>query len=167
MNVDKFPLLTLPLLALTLTLPLQGCLSSLVVKPISEANKDTSGAFDGQWIGTIQSTPARQQGPGNWTMTCTDRTGDKFAINVSGGEANMPLANRQNNTYVNSKGQFRFEVPTESSASASGTSDSSLNNGAITLILTGSLTDQSGNFVIGIAELANSGCTSKVAYEKS
>lgn len=166
MMIRKFPLLTLPLLAITLALPLQGCLSSLVVKPISEANKDTSGAFDGRWTGTIKSTPAKQQGPGNWTMTCTDRTGDKFAINVSGGEANMGLANRQNKTFVNSKGQFRFEVPTGSNVTASGTSDSSLNDGSVTLILTGSLEDMAGNFIIGIADLSNAGCTSKVIYER-
>lgn len=160
--------LTLPVLAIALTLPLQGCLSSFVAKPISETNKDTTGAFDGQWTGVVKSTAGQQQGTGNWRLTCNDRAGDKFGpIVVNGGQATMPLLNKQNTTFVNSKGQFRFEVPTETSVSESDRSDTSLNNGAVTLILNGSLTEQTGHFIIGIAEFANSGCTSKVVYEKA
>ena len=66
--------LLLPIAALLL----QGCLSTLVTKPISESSRDTSGTFDGQWAGTIESTAGQQYGPGNWTFTCDDRSGDRF-----------------------------------------------------------------------------------------
>ena len=74
--------------------------------------------------------------------------------------------NRQNVTYVNSNGQFRFEVPTEFEAKAAGRSDSSVNDGAITLILIGSLSDQKGSFTIGVAQFANNGCTSEMSYQR-
>ena len=154
--------LLLPIAALLL----QGCLSTLVTKPISESSRDTSGTFDGQWAGTIESTAGQQYGPGNWTFTCDDRSGDRFGpISVKDGKATMPMADKMNETFVNSEGQFRFEVPIDTEATAGGTSDSSINDGAITLILIGSLSSQTGSFTIGIAQFANDGCTSAVSYE--
>jgi len=153
-------------LLLPVALSLQACLSSFVAKPITESSRDTSGTFDGRWVASVESTAQSQHGPGNWKFDCDDRSGERFGITVENGQATMPLMNRQNVTYVNSNGQFRFEVPTEFEAQADGRSDSSVNDGAITLILIGSLSDQKGSFTIGVAQFANNGCTSEMSYQR-
>jgi len=147
-------------------LSLQACLSSFVAKPVTESSKDTSGTFDGRWVGSVESTAQSQYGPGNWKFSCNDRSGERFGFIVENGQATMQLMDRQNVTYVNADGQFRFEVPTEIDAKAGGRSDLSVNDGAITLILIGSLSDQKGSFTIGVAQFANNGCTSEISYQK-
>ena len=58
----------LKIMLLTLFVLLQGC-ASTVLRPVSEKNKDTTGTYDGRWIGTVTST-SRQQRYGDTIFTC-------------------------------------------------------------------------------------------------
>jgi hypothetical protein len=150
-----------------LALLVQGC-STFVLRPVSESNKDTSGSYDGRWSAKIVSTASSQHGSGGWTLSCPDRAGtDLGIISVANGTASIQAGPEDNTrAYVSESGKFRFEIPTEVIAAAAGTSDSSLGNGAITLIMNGSLNTGKGLFTVGIKEFSNSGCTSKVVYTK-
>ena len=137
-------------------------------RPVSESSKDAAGTFNGQWSARVVSTATSQHGPGGWTLTCPDRAGtDLGIISVENGTASV-AAGKDNkmSTYVSDSGRFRFEIPTGVVMAASGTSDSSLSNGDITLIMHGSLSSGKGLYTVGIAEFSNSGCTSKVAFSK-
>ncbi|MEM7258951.1 MAG: hypothetical protein AAF404_16360 [Pseudomonadota bacterium] len=146
---------------------LNGC-SSVVVKPVSESNKNTSGTYDGRWVATITNTAGTQYGPGNWQFTCADQTGKRVGIvSVADGKAQLSWdEDGKNSTYVGDNGKFRFEVSTGVVAAAGGTSDSSIGNGAMTLLIYGSLQSGKGNYTAGIAEFGNAGCTSKVKFTR-
>lgn len=149
------------------TFVLQGCLPGNT-RPVSEANKDTSGTYDGTWTAVGKSTAAVQQGIGNWRHNCSDRSGQRYGpIYITEGEATLWLDSNKGTTFIDPEGKFRLEIPLNAVAKASGTSDSSINNGKMTFILTGSLQDQTGNMIFGIAELGNSGCRSAMTFEKS
>lgn len=142
---------------------LQGCASS-TLRPVAESSRDTSGSFDGQWIAVVKNTPPTQYGPGNWELTCADRTGQKIGpFVVDNGIASMSA---EAQTYVNENGKFRFEIPISTIAASSGTSDSTISNGKMTIIMHGSLKKGAGKMTFGIKEFGNAGCTSKVEYRK-
>ena len=86
---------------------LQGC-ASLTLRPISEKNKDTTGVYDGQWLGTVISTSGRQQNPGGYA-TCPSRAGQKYPFIVSDGQ--IGITNLEDISYINSDGKFRVEIP--------------------------------------------------------
>ena len=144
---------------------LQGCFPA-GFRPVSEENKDTSGSFDGRWIAVGQSTASTQRVE-NWTLRCADRKDISYGpINVSDGEATANLGRFKGEGFVDSSGNFRIEVPIEAEAKESGTSNSTIQDGAVTMIFTGSLAKQTGFLTFGIAQFGNSGCDTSVAYNK-
>jgi len=149
-------------MAAVLTVALQGC----AVKPVSQSDRDQSGAFDGVWNATVVNTPRIQYGPGNWEFSCGDQTGRSLGkIMVNNGVAKTQMVDQQ--AYVNSSGRFKFEIPMGEVAAASGTSDSTITNGDMTFILSGSLKSEKGSMVYGIAEFGNTGCRSSVEFKRS
>jgi len=87
-------------------------------------------------------------------------------IEVTGGEAFATLGRDIGTGFVDGAGNFRVEVPLDREAKAAGTSDVSINNGAVTVILTGSLAQQTGLLTFGVAEFANAGCATSVTYKQ-
>lgn len=146
---------------------LAGC-SSLVVKPVSEANKVESNVYDGRWVATGVNTASKQLAPGNWEFTCADRSGDRIGvIVVENGRAQFSWDEAGNSpAFVSKKGKFRFEIPTGVVAAAAGTSDSSISRGDMTALVYGSLESGKGKFTMGIAEFGNAGCTSTVEFKR-
>ncbi len=153
------------LIALATVALLQGCLlATAVIRPVAESDKDTSGTYDGRWTGLVTRTAKKQVGPGNWTFNCNDRSGDKYMIDINNGTVTTNYNNLRHSTFINTGGKFRFEIPTERAAKAAGTSDKSINNGDITVILVGALDEpKAGSVTFSIAEL-NAGCSSTIAY---
>ncbi len=150
---------------LLVSLALQGC-ASTVLRQVSESDKDQTGQYDGNWKGTIKSTASTQSLGGNWTMSCADRAGTSLGtFSVNGGVATIGES-QLITAFVNQSGKFRFEIPIAEVAAASGTSDATISNGKMTILLYGSLENGTGKYTQGIAEFANNGCTSKVAYER-
>jgi len=144
---------------------LQSCLPAGFL-PISEENKDSSGRFDGQWEAVGISTATTQR-VGIWRLTCSDKKDKTYGpIRVSDGRASTTIGGREGTGFIDSTGSFRLEVPVAVEARAAGNSDSTLNNGAVTIILNGSLADQTGLLTFGVADFANAGCATSVAYNK-
>lgn len=85
---------------------------------------------------------------------------------VTDGKASMTPGNNTGETFVDPAGKFRIAVPINVAARTTGTSDTKLNNTAMTIILNGSLAKKTGNLIFGIEELGNTGCTSSVTIEK-
>jgi len=141
---------------------IQGCLPGAVVR---ESNKDTSGTYDGRWMGTITKTPNKQYAPGNTILTCGDRSGGKFGpMSVSGGQLTLNFGNESMSTFVSSSGNFRLELP---ASDAGYTSQSNrIANRSGTLIITGALDKGTGTFVAAAASLGNTGCKSSMTFKK-
>ncbi len=145
---------------------LAGC-GSTALRQVDQSDRDRAGVYDGVWSGLIVSTAAKQPGPGNWLMDCGDMAGTQMSnivvddgVASLGGQEDSPVAN------VSAFGKFRFVIPMSEVATAAGRSDSSINNGDMTLIMYGSLRTQKGSLTIGIADFGNNGCTSEVEFSK-
>ncbi len=152
--------------SLAFVLALQGC-ASTVLKPVAESNRDVAGSFNGSYQGIVTNTALVQQAQGNWQFNCHDITGKNVGvISVVDGIATLGEEEGTPTAFVSKNGKFRFEIPLQEVAAAAGTSDATISNGNITIILYGSLDKGAGSMTYGIAEFANNGCTSKVEYKK-
>lgn len=143
----------------------QSC-STITLRPVSEADKDQAGTYDGTWEVTQGQTAGLQYGPGNWQFSCGGQPGKWAAFTVADGVASLSFDQQEHDTFVSTAGAFRFEVPMNVSATSSGVSDSSISRGAMTMILAGSLEKKDGFLTWGIAEFSNNGCTTPLTYEK-
>jgi len=134
----------------------------VVLKPVTEEARNPNGDFDGSWLVDIRKAAALQQGPGNWTFNCGGNA-EQMQMIVSDSVARVQFAGKVHQTFVGVDGEFRFEIPIEEKAEADGTSDISIDRQQVTLIILGSLSEQSGLLVWGIAEFANDGCKSTLS----
>ncbi|MBX2825836.1 MAG: hypothetical protein KTR33_13980 [Gammaproteobacteria bacterium] len=141
-----------------------GC-ASTVISPISEADKDPNGTYDGSWTGNVLKSPATQYGPGNWTFNCNGKPWD-FGFSVAKSVASIDYQKTKHFAYVDKDGRFRFEVPMNNDTKASGTSDASIQRGSRTMIINGSLKANTGRITFGIEQFANQGCTAKIAFKQ-
>ena len=149
-----------------------GCASTA---PIDGARRDADGTFDGVYS---MSMPRRERGfqnVGNWRLSCAT-AGFDHPIRVADGRARIvaprfPGASDPSATVasvVDERGRFRFEVPMERVVSASGTSDRTVDDGAVVLIYTGALSPEGpskGRYTAGIGEFGNRGCTYATTIE--
>lgn len=139
-----------------------ACVSN-VSSQIKEENRDNTGAFDGSWTAEVQKSAGRQQMPGNWFANCN---GDPWAFNldVKKGVAKTNLRAAKKTTFVAGNGDFRFDIPLESKASASAGSARELGLTDRTMIVYGNLKKAKGRITFGVAEFGNSGCTAVIKF---
>lgn len=156
---------TLPITALVCTILLTGC-GAVVTKQVSEADRDSSGAYDGNWQANVLKSPTKQYGPGNWTFNCSGKP-QQFSFSVNSGQAAVNYQKTSHKAYVDKDGKFRFEIPMNVSTSAAGTSDGSIDRGAMTMIIVGALKANSGRITYGIEQFANQGCTASINYSRA
>ena len=131
-------------------------------------DRDTSGTYDGHYRMQLDERRRGFQNVGTWQMNC-GTGGFDVLLNVEGGSARMQVrysdAERPDEpiqSYVDDRGRFRFEVPIAGEAAASGTSSSTIDNGAIKLIHQGELEadgSSKGIYTVGIAEFGYAGCS--------
>lgn len=154
--------------------PLWLCAASLVIaagcaapgsRTVSEADKDPDGSFDGVWIASVQKAPKIQYAPGNWQMNCSGEAYN-FRMPVRESVARLTVDEKPADAYVGKNGNFGFSILRDFQAQASGNSDSSLDRGAVKLIITGSLKSGNGKITNGIEEFNYQGCTSKIKFSK-
>ena len=144
---------------------LQGCFPA-GLRSVSEENKDTSGTYDGRRVAVGKKTASVQTVSG-WKITCVNKEDKNYGpINVSDGEVSISIGGNQGKGFIGNTGNFRLEVPLDAEVTASGTSDESITNGAVTLIFTGSLADQTGLLTFGVDDFGNAGCATSVTYDK-
>jgi len=144
---------------------ISGCFGVLGTG-IKEENRDTTGAYDGIWVVEVQKA-ASLQTYGQWDISCGDmrRT---FNIRVLDGTMDLGSDDNANKTFVSSNGKFKAILPMSVDAKASGSSSTTLANGDMKLILSGTLVpsgDKSAGYITyGIAEMGYGGCTAKTKY---
>jgi len=141
-----------------------GCAG--LVKPVKEADRDASGVYDGRWVAKHEFT-ADTQLIQRWQMRCREPV-ESFGMEVVNGVLSAENSEGRVETYVNTEGKFRLEMPTASSVREADGSTRRLTDGKITVIVQGDLSEaeREGLFTFGIAELGNVGCASKYSFAK-
>ena len=144
-----------------------GCAATGPMTMVDDEDRDTPGAYDGAYRLRLAERPRGFQNVGTWQMRCATN-GFDIPMTVEDGTARLrtrftgaadpraPVV-----SFVSRDGGFRFEVPLASRAEATGTSSSTLDNGAMKLIYQGDLAesgDSRGLYTVGIAEFGYAGC---------
>ena len=153
--------------ALCAALLAAGCAATGPMSTVDEDERDTSGAYDGTYRLRLAERPRGFQNVGKWQMRC-GTGGFDIPMTVADGTARLQTRfgsasdpNAPVTSFVSRDGGFRFEVPIENRASATGTSASTLDNGRMRLIYQGELAedgDSKGLYTVGIAEFGYAGC---------
>jgi len=158
--------ITLTALCLTGALSLQACAKTTALGTVSEADRDTTGDFDGRWL-VVGKRTASTQRSGKWRLNCQKHEGRRFGpLTVSKGSVTMRMGEASGTGFINSSGKFKVSVPLDIEARESGRSDASINKGSITYIVRGSLADQTGRFVFGVEQFGNAGCSTSAIFQK-
>lgn len=153
--------------AVILVMFLSGCVGSMT-RATDESDRDLTGKFDGLWSVEVHKNPALQFIQ-NWQLSCANLERKTNLLVRDGKIVSLAGQNStQANTYVSQKGVFRYVQPLADKATAAGTSDVSMSDGAAKLIFSGKLGDKSGKGIltIGIAQFAYDGCKAKVTFSK-
>lgn len=142
-----------------------GCASSPITA-VNESNKDSTGSFDGRWMGTITNTPPVQQSSGNVAyMKCGDLTGRSVGpFAVKDGEMVYFFQNKSRKTYVNSKGGFKLVMPVRAGGFSGGSETFTAKKD--TLTIAGSLEKGEGYHASASSDFGGAGCTSSVSFKK-
>lgn len=138
---------------------LSSCAATLL-KPIKESDKDTTGEYNGTWTLT-QKALAANQSVGDKLFKCTFYNSTAI-IRVNNGVGQLRYGKYSGKGNISNKGAFYIEIPTEHGFKSSSGTNSSQN--AITYIFKGFLAKDAskGLYTIGMAELNNSGCSTKL-----
>lgn len=138
---------------------LAGCASGNI-KP---GDRDTTGIYDGAWIGTVGAPRSkRAQLPGNWIMTCDWQPFD-ILLTVKDGHVN--LGNLKEKTPVSTKGDFHIEIIGGQSSMRGGVMPGNARNKSV---FSGSLAadDLEGKYVQYLSTSGGSGCNSTMKLRR-
>ncbi|MEM7259160.1 MAG: hypothetical protein AAF404_17420 [Pseudomonadota bacterium] len=142
-----------------------GC-ASVPLVPVAESDKDSSGSYDGRWLGTITNTPSTQQSIGTVSyMRCGDRSGQVVGpLMVKDGTFRLNYRGENVTTYVNSHGGFKAVVPVKMGQFYGG--GASFVSKKDTILVSGSLDSKKGTFRISTVDLGGAGCASSLSFKK-
>jgi len=139
--------------------------ASFIASPISDDARDTSGQFDGQYVGTIDKMPLRQQ-YGNSYFKCYGKS-RTVNLRVKDGRLSMNYRGKQKTTNVGDNGKFYLEIETDQKY---GTRSDGLTvpGSDITHIYRGRLGQSSkGAFVVGKSSLGGGGCSADMQLART
>ena len=142
-----------------------SCVSN-VSSQIKESNKDTTGAFDGSYVASVQKSSARQPMPGNWIANCDGKAWE-FRVRVRDGVAKNNLNGSKESAFVSTTGDFRFDIPVTSQASAAAGASKNLTLSGQTVVIYGNLEKAKGRYTFAVAEFGNNGCTAVIEFDKT
>lgn len=150
----------------SLVIMLSVSCSSVPLVPVSESDKDSSGNYDGRWLGTITNTPGTQQSVGNVSyMRCGDRSGQVIGpFKVTDGSFRLNYRGENVTTNINSSGGFKATVPLKTGKFYGG--GASFVSKKDTLIVSGSLETGKGTYRVSTVDLGGAGCASALAFKK-
>ncbi len=143
------------------------------IQAVPSSERDSSGKFDGSWIGTFQRTPSVQYAyveDQRWTLNCHNYKGRVIGIYIKDGVVSYRSGpdDKIHEANISKNGKFRLEVPTDDTAGVTTRSDSTLGKDAITLILLGKMGSATpkARFVIGVKEFFNHGCSTTIVFKR-
>lgn len=140
-----------------------GCVAN-VSSQTRESDRDTSGQFDGNWLANVQKSAEKQVLPGNWVANCDGRP-RQFKMRVAKGQIAFSSGDKEQRTFIDGEGQFRFDIPLNKRATSAGTS-AKIDLNKRTLIIYGNLSKAKGRMTFGVAEFGNNGCTAIIKFAK-
>ncbi len=146
---------------------LSGCISINPHGIVEQAERDTTGRFDGFWRVEIGGTDKYQRWS-SWQMTCEDIEASVEMV-VDDGEVHVGVAAaRDLSTYVDNEGHFALAMPTDLEAEEASSSFMSIVNQRVTYYLRGNLSPDRlrGEFIIGVADFGEMGCKTRVRYHR-
>ena len=148
-------------LSLFVVLLFTGCAST--GSPIDPADRDTTGAYDGVWLGSV-SGPRSNKAllPNNATLTCE---WDPFDILMTVEDGTMEIAGLEDKTPVSTTGDFFVDFLIGSPTLRGGVSSGTERSGRI---FSGSLAAEksSGKFQTYITTFGKVGCQGSIAITK-
>ncbi len=135
---------------------------------VPDSERDTSGAYDGQWLVEVLDTPNTRQTFGRWILNCEGMAW-QFPVVVSNGEISATIDGILSTANVDSDGNFLLVAATVAASSEKAGSAASIQQGEITLFISGDLDGEqpSGTFRSGVKQFANNGCRTKARFIKS
>lgn len=151
---------------LTLMILVQGC----ATKPVSDADRDTSRSYDGNWRVFAQKSPALQYIE-RWNFRC-DPSPFEFTVRVTQGIAKFGGVGGSGAVEANvgKNGDFAFIIPLEGEirAAPSSTASSVIVDGSRRVQFSGNLSpnNSKGSYTIGIKNFGWQGCRKKVVLKK-
>ncbi len=155
------------LVAISISTALTGC-AGVVSKPVLEANKDPSFQYDGIYKASIKQGTKIQRIQ-TWQVSCpAQEFSFQFSVKESVIDMGKVFSEEQQTGYVDTNGRFRVLIPTNREMKASGRSDSTLDQGAITVVIQGELQDDEpiGYYVQGVKQFNNRGCSYRINLAK-
>ena len=143
------------IVAVTLTALLLGACASAV----KESDRDTSGRFDGRWIGSVEEGIPSSVRSGNWQKKCT--SGDwRFGFVVDDGTISLPSNGEADasSAFVDSSGAFRLVVP-RGSREVTSRESGSVGASSLSWIFAGRLDEErTVRFTVGDSKYGGAGC---------
>lgn len=130
---------------------------------IDPADRDTTGNYDGVWIGTVAGPRADKEIlPGNWTMSCEWKP---FEIYLVVDDGRVQLGKLETKTPVSTKGLFRIALD---SGAAGMTGGIISGNSRFLEIFSGNLSggDPRGKYSQYISSLGGNGCSAKIKFRR-
>lgn len=137
---------------------------------VREADRDTTGRYDGTWTATVEEGQRSWQTFGTWRVRCESEA-SRSTFDVDGGalswRADFGEGTETFTTWVDADGDFRVEMP------FTRRSDTSHRDGEnferFKLIYRGTLDEAptTGSYVFGYAQFGYQGCRYRVRYERA
>ena len=138
---------------------LAGCAASHV----DPADRDTTGAYDGVWIGKVDGPRALKEIlPGNWQMNCG---WEPFEIFLLVDDGRIQLGRLENKSPVSKNGDFRIDL---SSGDAKMSNGIMPGNSDFMQVFSGNLSgdDPRGKYRQFIASISTHGCSAKIRFTR-
>lgn len=141
-----------------LALTLGGCAAGHV----KTSDRDTTGTYDGVWVGTVGSPSARRVSlPGNWYMNCD---WEPFEVYFVVEDGRMQIGKLEGKTPVSSSGRFRMDIAHGDSQMIGGIMSG---NGKYVTIFSGKFSgDATGKYQQVNTSIGTYGCTSKMQFHR-
>lgn len=138
---------------------LAGCAAGHV----DPADRDTTGAYDGVWVGEVEGPRASKEIlAGNWEMNCG---WDPFEIYLIVDDGRIQLGRLENKSPVSKNGDFRIDL---SSGDAKMSNGIMSGNSDFMQVFAGNLSgdDPRGKYRQFIASIGTNGCNAKIRFTR-
>ncbi len=138
---------------------LAGCTTGHV----DPADRDTTGAYDGVWIGEVEGPRASTEIlPGNWEMNCE---WEPFEVYLVVDDGRIQLGRLENKSPVSKGGNFRIDLDSGAAQMIGGIMSG---NGSFVQVFAGNLSgdDPRGKYRQYIESLGTNGCNAKIRFTR-
>lgn len=145
----------------------------MVNRPVAEASKDPDYRYDGNYVATVRHSGGIQF-IDQWHINCATQDFN-FRLHVEESvvyidDFNTAKHNGEDRQsgFVDRDGRFRFQFDTDRSIRAYNSSDDTIFQAKITLILQGKLSGEKpfGYYAEAVREFVNRGCSYRMYFER-